>query len=133
MPPFVKVIQPAEHTDFEFWVVVFRPNESPEVHSVGSQAEAEALAEELAGQNQCQWSHQLPLRTWWNSHWWDEDGNLRELNRVEFVRLANGAIQFTVFSDSHRISTEIGRGADLPGFLLDVSLLMGGFDEDEDS
>ena len=124
MSPFVKVFCPDEETRFEFWVVVFLPDEKPQLHAVDTMAEAEALAKNLAGQNGCAWSYQPRLKTWWNSHWWDANGNLRPINRIEFVRLDNGAIQFTLFSDSHRIGTQVGRGTELLGFLLETEMLL---------
>ena len=125
MSPFIRIFSPNGEDRFEFLVVVFQTPDGTQVHAADTCAGAEQLAEELARRHCCEWKHEPPLKDSWNAHWFDENGDLRDPNRVEFERLENGVVRFSVFSDSHRISTDIGRSRDLPEFLSVASLLMG--------
>lgn len=97
-----------------FWVVYFSQKGKSQQIEVTPADEAEEIAKKLARKHRCPWKYQpnfpeLP-------QWIDEQGKLREIDRLELVHLGNGRGQFSCFSGTVRLSVDNG----------DVGLLLNG-------
>lgn len=125
MKPFIRIFVP-DGDRLNFWVVLFHgPAASVTVHETDTAEQAESLASRLAQEHACHFKFMPPVRDVFR-HWWTEDGRLREINRVEFVSLGRGLIQFNVWSDNVRISAEACRASAIDELLDETRLLISG-------
>jgi hypothetical protein len=108
----IRIFEPNPTQDrWNHWVVFFPDQGEPQLHNADSPEEAERIAADLAAQHGCPWKYmpdcpELP-------HWFDEEGNLRDIDRLEVVHLGNGRGQLNFFSGTVRLSTDMGDLRDL--------------------
>lgn len=103
----IRIFEPNPRQDRWVYRVVFFPDEgSPVVCEACCPEEAESMAENLARHYGCSWKHLPNLESL--SHWVDEAGQLRVIDRIELVDLGNGRGQFNCFAGKVRFSTDMG-------------------------
>ncbi|QDU94090.1 hypothetical protein [Lignipirellula cremea] len=113
----VAIIKPKpEQNQWNYSVVYIADDLTTEVHEVPTSLEAEAIAAELAEKHGCEWNYlrdfpELP-------HWFDENGHMRNIDRLEIVHLGAGRGQFNCFSGSVRLTVDMGEIGDLLEYLL---------------
>lgn len=105
----VTIFKPNPDKDrWNYWVVFFPDLEKglPQPHYVDTSIEAENLAADLAETHGCDWEYMPDLPEL--PHWFDENGDLRNIDRVELTDLGHGRGQFNLFSGNMRLSAESG-------------------------
>ena len=104
----IRIFEPNPDRDrWNYWVVFFRDDQPlPQVHESDWQEEAERIAAELAEQHGCQWNYMPDYEPL--PHWFDENGDLRRIDRLEVVHLGNGRGQLSFFAGSVRLSVDTG-------------------------
>lgn len=108
-----------------YHVILFQENGTrPEVHEADTEEKAEALASRLAQKHNCIYKFMPPFfKADWK-HMYDDDGELREINRAEFVALGNGLFQYNLWSDNVRIHAAAGRFEEIDRYLFEMAIFM---------